>query len=113
MWYLSSQGHTFTLGLPHAAASPRGDAVLCVPYAALCGAVRSWWQLAKVQGDFVWHSHDITDELFMVTQGAARWHGVGMGRAPVACNGVYRGCCTARNPEPPHLSQRQARCTLT
>ncbi len=24
----------------------------------------------KVKGDFVWHSHDDTDELFLVTQGA-------------------------------------------
>ena len=29
-------------------------------------------KLAKIQGDFVWHSHEETDELFMVLDGTLR-----------------------------------------
>ncbi|MBX3044187.1 MAG: cupin domain-containing protein [Candidatus Kapabacteria bacterium] len=29
-------------------------------------------KIAKIQGDFVWHSHNDTDELFMVIEGSLR-----------------------------------------
>ncbi len=29
-------------------------------------------KLAKIQGDFVWHSHEDTDELFLVLDGTLR-----------------------------------------
>lgn len=31
-------------------------------------------KIAKIEGDFIWHQHEDTDELFLVTDGTLRMH---------------------------------------
>lgn len=64
--------------------------------------------LAKVQGDFVWHSHEIEDELFQVLKGTLymqfrdRTEIVKEGEIIVVPKGVEH-CPSTRNGEEVHL----------
>jgi len=62
-------------------------------------------KLAKLKGEFVWHTHDDTDELFLVIEGRltiqlrdARGVEQGVSLVPASCTSYRAGSSTARSP---------------
>ncbi len=70
-------------------------------------------KVVKLQGEFVWHHHDVEDELFFVVKGALRMavRENGVEREIVIQPGEFLIILTASNTVPPPTRRRTSCCS--